>query len=411
MITLNRRLALSILTIIILNLACGTSAPTEAPDSVLATQVQMTMAELESRLSQQPSGTDEALLPQSPRLLLLDGKNLFSMDALTMETEPLLVLGSIPEQNAFFELESMSISYRDENALHVLDLQNGEERLVMADQRSEKEIIRFVPMAWVDSESILVQRYHYILDDSESWSYTNQIGWLTISTGVWQPLPTLEDIHIPMDCSADIALSPDGQQAALALNSHGSDCGPLVPGLHIIDLKDTVIQTIISRQGESTTTHNRGAFRPSWSDDGGWIAVSLYDVATPSDESTQFAGRLYLLRPNGADLTLLTDNASGLATSPIWGRSGRLYYGIVHSGDGSDGIFIYDPFSQSTTTVVESTAAPSGISPDETILVYRDDLGISHNLKLNYLPRGESYDIPAPSGEPLRRVTFLGWTP
>ncbi|NIS79502.1 MAG: hypothetical protein GTO14_04675 [Anaerolineales bacterium] len=413
MSTRTKNVLILILLLVAPTLACNLTTPSQSPEDALATHVSQTMEAQELPPTPPPSETEVVSPAGSFRLLFLEGQDLYAMEVSSGEIQHLYSLPSLVEQSVIhLDSEGMNIAYRDEGALRVLDFSTGEEVYSLTDQETERELNRYIPRDWIDPESVLAQRYHYILDENDSWIYTSQIGWLTIPDGSWHALPSQEEMIFSADCWADVALSPDGRRVALALSAFGQGCTPLDPGLHLLDLEDGSAQTLISREAGLMPAWQSGGYSPSWSLDGDWIALTLVEPTVAPEEDPRgipFPRVLYVVRADGSDLTQLTSNSTGAATGAIWDRNGRLYYGVIHTEDNTNAIFVYDLDDQSDTILVESNATPASLSPDEIFLVYMDDLGISYYLKAIQLSDGKIFDVPAPSGGMSMGLEFVGW--
>jgi Tol biopolymer transport system component len=113
-------------------------------------------------------------------------------------------------------------------------------------------------------------------------------------------------------------LSPDGRTLAFVSTRAGGTAN-----IWVLELS--------SRTYTNLTRHGSGNFRPSWSPDGRWIALTSDRDAQPGNQPSHWehlqSTGVYLIRPDGRDLRRLT-RKDGVAGSPSWSADGQrvLFY-------------------------------------------------------------------------------------
>ncbi|MBI2186376.1 MAG: PD40 domain-containing protein [Acidobacteria bacterium] len=121
------------------------------------------------------------------------------------------------------------------------------------------------------------------------------------------------------------ALSPDGRSLAFV-----STRGAGVPNVWVLDLKTRQARNLTGGRTLPTTEANlKGAFRPSWSPDGRWIAFTSdrhypfrpHKEPGPGWEHPQELN-VYVIQPDGQGLRRLT-TAGATTGSPKWSPDGR----------------------------------------------------------------------------------------
>jgi hypothetical protein len=92
-----------------------------------------------------------------------------------------------------------------------------------------------------------------------------------------------------------------------------------------------------------------------------------------------FPTRLYRVRPDGSDLTPLTDNSQGIAAYPVWAPDGSLYYSLSRATAETDGIYRYVPAENAHTLLIPGADLyPLSVSPENGFLLYQQgsELGL-----------------------------------
>jgi len=118
--------------------------------------------------------------------------------------------------------------------------------------------------------------------------------------------------------------SPDGRQLVFWREQTGPD-GEQV-AVFVMDIDDT--------EARQLTPWELRAGDPDWSPDGSWIVFGTHPLRGHEDGT--WPSNLYLIRPDGTDMTQLTDFGEGddRATHPRWSPDGRaiLYVRVGSAG-------------------------------------------------------------------------------
>jgi hypothetical protein len=175
--------------------------------------------------------------------------------------------------------------------------------------------------------------------------------------------------------------------------------------LSIVDLESGGAQKIVAPAvstglagGGSITA---GAHTPTWSPDGSWVAFGLDQDA---NAELSFSTRLYRVRPDGSDLTPLTDNSQGIAAYPAWAPDGSLYYSLSRVSAETDGIYRYDSAENTHILLIPGTDLyPLSVSPENGFLLYQQ----GNELRLWQIFLEEHHaEILGDEGSP---PLFAGW--
>ena len=283
------------------------------------------------------------------------------------------------------------LAYADESGLSVLMPADGQ----MESLLEPPEQGYFVPRLWSSKDRLLVAN---VFEENEN---TAELGWTGMTQQNWHALP-LPAGASGYGCDTGASWSPQGDKLAVGGLEYGAPCN-INAGLTVVDIEagtaERVVDlTIESGDGADITA---GVHTPAWSPDGEWIAFGLDQDA---EEAFDFPTRLYLVRPDGSQLTPLTDNLQGTASYPVWSPDGRLYYASSGISGSDDGIYAYDPTSESHTLVLAGTdLRPLSFSPDGEFLLYAVDGG----LTVWAFTREEL--IPVTTGDVGDPATFSGW--
>jgi hypothetical protein len=292
---------------------------------------------------------------------------------------------------AILSTDGQSLAYGDEAGLNLLVPQDGQtENLLEPPERGYLN-----PRLWSDTDHLLVEN---VLEESEN-EYT--LGWTSLDARSWHDLPP-PDGASGYGCDSGATWSPQGSQLAIGGLEYGSPCN-LNAGLTVVDIKANTAERIVDLTIDSGdgSTITAGVHSSAWSPDGAWIAFGLDQDA---DQAYDFPTQLHIVRPDGSQLTSLTDNTQGIATYPVWSPDGTLYYAKSGVSASEDGIYTYNIETETHTLVIAgSNFRPLSISPDGQFLVY----GIENGLMLWGFAREELIPVtPVQSETP---AAFSGW--
>jgi hypothetical protein len=118
------------------------------------------------------------------------------------------------------------------------------------------------------------------------------------------------------------------------------------------------------------------------------------------------------VRPDGRDLTALTNNAQGWADFPLWAADGTLYYSLSQTGPQTDGIYRYDPVTSSHTLLIAGVdLQPLSFSPGgEFLLFYQQARETDRTGALYVWSRRDQGIVPvAPWQTQDDWTRFVGW--
>jgi hypothetical protein len=337
-------------------------------------------------------------------LLYHQGGRLFQFGMSSQLTTPFALPNQGDVRDALLSRDGRYLAFADNAGLYLYDLVDGTSQPWLPGFTDPWRV--FLPRAWNNADYLLVQHI---------WGTESSApGWTKIGDDTWHPLPLPEGSTAEFyGLDSGAVWSPDGSQLALGGYDYGIPSS--VPGLTIINLAAGTAQRIVTSMISSGIDGGgplvAGAYDMAWSPDGQWIAFSLDGDAV---EALNFPARLYRVRPDGTDLTPLTNNADGRATDPIWTAVDNMIYSVTGSSDTVDGIYTYDLSAQTHSLLIPgSDLEPITISDDGIILVYRQTRReggfIYQDLMIWSMETGQSILVAAgPDGDPAR---FVGWLP
>ena len=269
------------------------------------------------------------------------------------------------------------LTYNDNAGLHWLKLKTGETGLFFSNPPGSY----YAPRSWSRQGPLLLERIHEGNNPPE-W------GWTSIEEPSWHPIALKAEAFT---CDTGVSQDPNTGNFVVAA---GGDCQN-DPGLTLVNLEDGGIRKLVDSQGIAKS----GAFTPSWSPDGNWIAFSLALMDT--SENPQ---RLFLVHPDGTEMTALTANTTGQASHPVWSEDGsRLFYALTGADTGEDGIYTYDMSGQHELLHAGTGIYPISVSPSDEFLAFWNGEGLNAIL----LTHGELF-VAALSTETSTPV-FVGW--
>ena len=293
--------------------------------------------------------------------------------------------------DAVLSEDGQYLAYGDEAGLNLLVPQDGQTENML----EPHEQGYLTPRLWSAADHLLVAN---VLEENEN---AYQLGWTALIEKIWHDLPLPAGTG-GYGCDTGATWSPQGNQLAIGGLEYGPPCN-VNAGLTVVDIEAGTAESVVNLaiDAGNGTTVTAGVHAPAWSPDGEWIAFGLDQDA---DKAFDFPARLAYVRPDGSQLTSLTDNVQGLATYPVWSPEGTLYYALSAVSASDDGIYAYDPVSKTHTLVIAgSKLRPISVSPDGQFLVY----GIENGLMVWGLAREEI--IPVTSGQTDSPATFSGW--
>jgi hypothetical protein len=290
-------------------------------------------------------------------------------------------------------LDGILMAISDEDGLSVLNTQSQQRSHFLAPLESGYYIPRELSL----TDRLLISSV------SENVSDLIQHGWVSLSDQTSHELPIPEGVS-GYGCDTGAAWSPDASKIAISGLGYGDPCST-TPGLSVVDLSRGTARTIVSPiidigEGDESTIV-AGAYTPTWSPDGSWIAFGLDQDAT---EEFVFPTRLYQVRPDGANLISLTSNMLGKATHPVWAGDNSLYYGLSGEGEEQDGLYQYRPGENTHVLLLPGSGIhPVSISPGGEFLLYEQD----QMLKIWQIRLGDT--VAEIRGDEDNQPIFVGW--
>ncbi len=285
--------------------------------------------------------------------------------------------------------------YADGSGVRLFNLETGEAELMLAPPSEEGS---YMPRVWMADGRIIFTR----IEGDQSRS----LGWASLDEKYWHELPTPEGVD---SYGCDTGLGVDNGSGRIAITGIGyaHPCNTN-PGLVIIDPETGTATQILNRsiatgnEGDMSDMISGGAHTPAWSPDGEWLAVSLDEDAV---EELDFPSRLYLVRPDGSELTPISENTAGQAFAPVWGANGRnLYYTLDGVDEETDGIYVYELDSGTNTLLIAGSGQRTiSVSPGGEYLAFMG----GGNLNVWIIDFEEI--IPVAIGTDENIPTFAGW--
>ena len=325
--------------------------------------------------------------------LYIQGGKLFGFDAFNKTAQLASLRAEGELRSAAVNAVNDMIAYTDDSGVKVLDPKVGQTTALLA----STEEAYFAPRVWSNAGYLLLAQVPLRGDAFP------ELGWVSMNETSWHALPLSQEAT-SYGCDTGASWSPEGSQLAITGLGYGHPCN-INPGLTLVELTDgtakRLVAPIISDGLEGESTIIAGAHTPAWSPDGKWIAFGLdQDANAPLSFST----RLYRVRPDGTDLTPLTSNSQGLAAHPAWAPDGNLYYGLDGDSAETDGIYRYNPTTNTHTLIISgANLHPLSISPDGEFMIYEQ---VGELQMWAFLEQGST---PVTSGEQEMIAVFAGW--
>lgn len=326
-------------------------------------------------------------------MVYLSNGDLIGFDVLNKNLIPADLRASGKLHGALLSPDGKALAYSDDRGLSILELGTGKVTSIL----NITEGGYYLPRAWSGSNNILVTKV------SNTGGELSEHGWVSTEEKVWRTLP-LPESTTSYGCDNGVAWSPTSTQLAISGLGYAHPCN-MSPGLTVVDIQAGTAQRIVAPAikigDESGGTVTAGAHSPAWSMDGAWIAFGLdQDALAP----LTFPTRLYRVRPDGSDLTPITNNSQGIAAYPLWASDGSLYYSLSGESAETDGIYHYIPAENRHDLIIPgSNIIPLSISTDGEFLVYAED-GM---LRIWSFRLGEVYGEV--SGQDGVTPSFVGW--
>lgn len=325
-------------------------------------------------------------------LLYTEGLELIGLDMRTFLTQPASLDISDPLYGVRVSPETGLIIYGDGSGLRWFDSKSGEEGL----QLPKPSGGYYEPLSFTIGDTILVA---LSVDGSAP-----QLGWSTRADREFTTLPDPPGAEKFCDLSST-AGSPNQRQFLIGGSADNACTGPA--GLWLVDLDGNTVNPVVSDLGGSAGEENliRSAVDPAWSGDGTWIAVGLQGFAQDGDPPT----RLYLVKPDGSELTLISENQSGHARNPTWSANGsKIFYSLDGGADHPAGIYQYDlGSSENQLLIAGDDLAPLSVSPAGEFLAFTSGVGDQASIRVWIF--GFEQNAPVDTPQAAGKILFAGW--
>lgn len=324
-------------------------------------------------------------------LVYAHNDRILGFDTLNEVAQPASILPSGELRGASLSPDGETLAFSDSEGLRYFDVQSGTTTLLLPPPENGY----YQPRDWSNTGFI------YVTNVPGTDAQPFQHGWVTIAQPAWHDIPVPQDSN-GYGCDTGMAWAPDSDRLAITGLGYGSPCN-LNPGLTMVDLSAGTAQKVVDpvlNAGEGNTI-SAGAHTPAWSPDVEWIAFGLDQDAS---EPLTFPTRLYRSRPDGNDLTPLTNNSQGMAAYPVWAPDGVIYYALSAVSVEEDGIYQYNPTTNEHTLVVNGAGLhPLSVSPNGEFLLYEQDGGL--NL-WGFIRQSAIEVVPPQESNPAK---FVGW--
>jgi hypothetical protein len=284
-------------------------------------------------------------------LIFQQGNLLVGFDMRSMLAQPASLEAEIPLYGSLVNDSGNQIAFADSVGFHIYDNQTGDTSLLFVNRADE----HFIPWGWTGSGQVIAARVN-------AAGETTEVGWASIEESSWHPLTAPEE---GWGCAMGISASQVSPQFAISARTAAGCQG--APALQVANLEADTITPILT--GDSGENLAGSAETPAWSPDGEWIAVVLDETADPGSA-------LYLVRPDGTELTRVPASGSGPVKGVAWSSDSRTVFYGQSSGEDA-GIYAYDRQDDSHTLLIPGTdLQPLSVSPGTEFMVFRDLDGI-----------------------------------